>query len=344
LYFFARGDPEALSAFRRAVELNPNNADALESYAYALWLQRYEDEVAPLFHRALELDPLSLPRYGALGELLGKQGKSAEVYGLISRIEELFDSPAASRLISRLYELTGDVDRAIAWAIRARNLEPDNPDHAEWLAELYAEIGDFDTVLQLTPEPSVGLLYLMRRYNELIDLAEELMISEPDDVAVRYLLAFAYNATGRYESAIWVLSSTGQPGIVMEMPRMGADWEGFFTLIGAVNGAGDHELAGNLAGWWLEQGRHHENADWAVEIYMGCMMALLDRDAEAKEKLVLARRSPRLVPRPVLEDSPCFARIANDPAYRATVEHFEARRAALRKRLPGTLAEFGVSL
>ena len=33
--------------------------------------------------RALELDPLSLPRLGALGELLGKEGKSAEVYDLI---------------------------------------------------------------------------------------------------------------------------------------------------------------------------------------------------------------------------------------------------------------------
>lgn len=344
LYFYARGNPDAVPAFKRAVELNPNNADALESYGYALWMQRYDDEVGPLFRRALDLDRLSLPRYGALGELLGKQGKTEQVYELIGRVESLFDGADAARLVSRLYELTGDVDRAIAWGIRARDLEPDNPDHAEWLAELYAEIGDFETVLSLVPAPSVGLLYLLRRYDDVIDRAEELMIDDPDDIAVRYVLAFAYNATGRYESAVWVLSSAGQPGVVMEMPRLGADWEGFFALINAVHGAGDPELAASLAGWWLDLTRHHENPDWFVEVNMACVLVLLGRDAEAKLKLDQARRSPRLPVRPVLVDSPCFQRFRDVPEYLATVEHFDARRAALRERLPATLAEFGASL
>ena len=344
LYFFARGDPEALSAFGRAVELNPNNADALESYAYALWMQRYEEQVAPLFRRALELDPLSLPRYSALGELVGKEGKSGEVYELIGRIEELFDGPEACRVVSRLYELTGDVDRAIAWAISARDLEPDNRDHDWWLAQLYVEIGDFDTALKLMPQPSVGILYQMRRYDDVIDIGEELMIDQPENIELRYLLAFAYIATARYESAVWVLSSTGQPGIVMDLPRMGADWEGFFTLVNAVNGAGDRELAARLAAWYVDEPRHHENADWFVEVHMACMMGMLGRDAEALEKLELARRSPRLVDPARLRDMPCFDRFQDAPEYQATIDHFDARRAALRERLPATLAEFGVSL
>lgn len=344
LYYFARGVPEALPAFRRAVELNPNNADALESYAFSLWINRDDQQAASLFRRALELDPLSLPRLGALGELLGKEGRSAEVYELIGRIEELFDGPDACRMISRLLDLTGDVDKAIAWAVRARDLEPANNDHVEWLAELYATIGDFDTAQKLAPEPGVGLLYLMRRYDELIDLAEDLMIDEPEDVALRYLLGFAYNAVGRYESAVWVLSTTGQPDILMNMPRTGADYEGYFALANAVHGTGDRGLAGDLATWYLDQPNHHENPDWFVETYMACMLALLERDREALLKLELVRRSPRLPPQPVLEDMPCFQGYAEDPAWRATLEHFEARRAALRQRLPLTLAEFGVSL
>ena len=344
LYYFARGAPEALPAFRRAVELNPNNADALESYAFSLWINRDDQHAASLFRRALELDPLSLPRFGALGELLGKEGRSAEVYELIGRIEELFDGPDACRMISRLLDLTGDVDRAIAWAMRARDLEPANPDHIDWLAELYATIGDFDTVQILAPKPGIGLLYLMQRYDELIDLAEDLMIDEPEDVPLRYLLAFAYNAVGRYESAVWVLSTTGQPDILMKMPRMGADYEGYFTLANAVHGAGDRGLAADLANWYLDQPIHHDNSDWFVEIYMACMLAILGRDPEALNKLELGRRSPRLPPRPVLEDTPCFERYADEPVYRATLEQFEARRAALRERLPLTLSEFGVSL
>jgi TolB-like protein/tetratricopeptide (TPR) repeat protein len=344
LYYFARGMPEAYTAFRRAVELNPNNADALEHYAFGLWIQGIEENVAELYRRAMELDPLSLARYGALGEILGKQGRTAETLELAQRVAELFDGPDAYRLISQLHELTGQVDEAIGWAIRARDLEPGNLDHVEKLAELYAEIGDFETATALEPKPGIGLLYRMGRYKELIDSAEDLMIDEPEDVIVRYLLAFAYNATGQYESAVWVLSSTGLPGSVMEFPRMGADWEGFFTLINATLGAGEREVAEGMAEWFVNDPTHHNNIDWWVETYMACALAVLGRDAEALHELELIQRSPRLAPASVLSDMLCFKPFADEPVYRAVVEHFQARRAALRERLPATLAGFGLSL
>ena len=50
-----------------------------------------------------------------------------------------------------------------------------------------------------------------------------------------------------------MLSSTGQPDIVMNMPRMGADYEGYFTLVNAVNRAGDRELAADLANWYVDE-------------------------------------------------------------------------------------------
>lgn len=343
LYFFARGDPEAVSAFRRAVELNPHNADALGSYGFALWLQRYEDEVAPLFRRALELDRLSLSRYGALGELLGKSGRADEVYELIGRIEDLFDGPEACRLISRLYELTGDVDRAIGWALRARDFEPGNPDHQEWLAELYALLDEEEAALSFADSPGLGLLFLLRHYAEAIDLGEELMIDRPEDIEVRYLLAQSQNAIGAFESSLWVLSSSGQPGVVQNLPRMGADWEGFFALVNALHGAGEIEMAGSLARWYVDEPRHHDNPDWFVETHMACMLALLGRETEALQKLELARRSPRLASRPTLEDAPCFSGLRAEPVYQATVDHFEQRRARLRERLPETLAAMGVN-
>jgi tetratricopeptide (TPR) repeat protein len=39
LYYYARGLPGAGAAFKRAVELNPNNPDALESFAKWTWVQ-----------------------------------------------------------------------------------------------------------------------------------------------------------------------------------------------------------------------------------------------------------------------------------------------------------------
>ncbi len=344
LYYFARGMPEAYTAFERAVALDPDNADALERYAFVRWIQGIEENTAQLYGRALEIDRHSLSRYGSLGQILGHQGKIEELLQLVRRVEQRFDGADAYRLISLLLNLSGKVDQAIAWGIRARDLEPDNKDHVEWLAELYAEIGDFETANELEPTPGVGLLFKMRRYDELIDDAEFLMIEEPEDIQVRYLLAFAYNTAGQYGSAVRVLSSTGLPETTMTFPRSGADWDGYFTLVNATFGLGALETAQGLAQWYVDDPSHHDNPDWYVESYMACCLALLARNDEALDKLEQTKRSPRVVPEYLLEDTPCFRKYADEPRYRALVEHFNARRAELRKRLPATLAEFGVSL
>jgi TolB-like protein/Tfp pilus assembly protein PilF len=344
LYYFARGRPEAYAAFERAVELDPDNADALESYAFSRWIAGYDDNVVELYQRALEIDRHALSRYGGLGEILGKQGRADEVRQLVRRIGERFDGADAYRLISWLLELSGDVDEAIAWAIRARNREPGDEDHEERLAELFGEIGDFRTAMVLDPKPSIGLLFKMRRYDELIPLAEDVMIEQPDDVLVRYLLAFAYNAVGNYEQAIWVLRSTGLPNSVMTMPRSGLDWEGLMSLTSASHGLGEAEVAQGLAQWLLDGHPHHESPDWFTEGLKACALAVLGRRDEALDLLEQTRRSPRLVPAYFLEDSLCFQGLADESRYTAVVQHFEQRRAALRARLPRTLAEYGVSL
>ena len=344
LYYFVRGRPEAYATLERAVELDPDNADALTDYGFLRWIQAKEEGVANLYRLALEIDRHSLSRYAALGEILGKQGKVGEVLELIQRITERFDGPDAYRLISRLLELTGKVDEAIAWAIRARDSDPDNDDHVELLAELYTDIGDLQTATQLAPDPSIGLLLKMRRYEELIPIAQDLMIDEPDDVLVRYLLAVAYNATGNYEGAVWVLSSTGLPETAMTNPRSGWDYEGFLTLVNAAYGLGATDTAQGLASWYFDRPDHHDNVDWFVEALMSCSLVIMGRETEAIETIELTQRSPRLMPAYFLEDSLCFKKLADEDRYRAIVEHFETRREELRERLPATLRRFGVKL
>ena len=344
LYYFAQGRPEAYAAFERAVELDPDNADALEYYAFVRWIRAKDEGVTELYRRALEIDRHALSRYASYGEVLGKQGLAGDVRQLVARIEDRFDGPDAYRLISRLLELIGALDESISWAIRARDSEPGNEDHVEWLAELYTEIGKSETAIGLVARPSVGLLFKMRRYDELIPVAEELMIDEPGNVLVRYLLGFAYNAVGDYESAVWVLSSTGLPETVMTNPRSGWDWEGFMTLANASFGLGETEISRGLATWFLDKPDHHENRDWFAEALKSCSLAILGRDDEALGMLEQARQSPRLMPAYFLADSPCFRELADEPRFRAVAQHFEQRRAALRQQLPGTLNEFGVSL
>jgi hypothetical protein len=232
----------------------------------------------------------------------------------------------------------------VAWALRARDREPDNPDHVSKLAELYTLMGDFDTALRLEPEPGVGLLFLMRRYEELIDQAEFMVIERPQDIDLRYLLAFAYNATGQFESAVHILSTTGQPDTFLEKRvRSAADIEGYFALVNALAGAGQAGLAKDLAGLW-ETEVWEPIPDWWNKAYGACGLAILERDDTALQMLQRIEDSPRLPWLPVILDSPCFQRYEDNPDYLALIHLLEEHQAAKRSQLPSTLAEFGVAL
>ena len=345
LYYWARGLPDAGAAFKRAVEINPNNADALSNYAYWFWFNTDHEHVfiEDLYRRALALDPLSLSRYGALGEFVGKYGFRDKTLEIVNRVEELFDDVPAYSLIAFLYQLTGDLDKSIAWTIRARDKEPNNPTHTGKLAELYTEIGDHETALKLEPEPGVGLLFKMRRYEELIDIAEYLMIEEPEDRVLRYLLAFAHNAKGNFEAAIHVLSTTGLPDSVLNSTPLATDLEGYMTLLNALYGTEIPDLMQEMAQYWIDE--HDEgNYDWWENTYHACALSLAGRNEESLEFLQMATSSPRPAWEAFILDSTCFQKFQDDPIYQSVVQHYTDQRRRLREKLPTTLAEFGVRL
>jgi len=344
-FYWAKGLPEAGTAFERAVELNPNNADALANNAYWRWFQKLSlDHVAEYYARALELDPLSLARYAALGEFYGQAGRLDDMHEVIERMQQNFDTAEAYRVTGWLLELGGRIDESVAWTLRARDRQPDNPDHVSKLAELYMLMGDFATALRLEPEPGIGLLLLMRRYEDLIDQAEFMVIEQPQDVKLRYWLAFAYNATGQFESAIHILSTTGQPDTFLEQRvRSAADIEGYFALVNALAGAGQTSMAKELAGFF-EAELWDAIPDWWNKAYGACSLAVMEQDDKALETLQRIKDSPRLPWLPVILDSLCFQRYAENPAYQELIQLVEERQAAKRKQLPSTLAEFDVTL
>jgi TolB-like protein/Flp pilus assembly protein TadD len=351
LHYWARGMPGAEAAYGRAVELNPNNADALSNYASATWfnleaqVKGYSNPGA-LFRRALELDPLSLSRHVALGDYLGKDGHWDEIPPVIEGIEALFDDAEAYRAIGWLHELMGQLDLAIAWTLRARDLEPENADHVSKLADLYALIGDRETALGIEAETSPGVLYNLRMYDEFIDAAQFRMLDEPNDVDNRYLLGFAYMATGQYELAIHVLGSTGLlENLAQGRIRSSLEIEAHLVLVNAM-AASDIpeaiEIGQSLAAdqeqvpWWGDIG-------W-IGLMRSCHLSVAGNDEKALEVMASIKQSPRLRSNPYLRDLWCFQRFADHPVYIDVLRDQDERRAASRARLPATLAEFGVSL
>ncbi|HZD54469.1 MAG TPA: tetratricopeptide repeat protein, partial [Woeseiaceae bacterium] len=343
-FYFARGrSPDAGKAWARAVDLNPNDPEALSNYATWRWMQIETDGVKEMFRHALELDPLNLERYRTFGSFLAIENGQDEARELIGRMAALFDGATACRAIADIYYNLGDVDKAIAWTIRARDLEPDNRSHVGMLAEYFVDIGEFDTAVEIDPGLGIGLLYKMRRFDEVIDGAEELMIEQPKNIRIRDLLAEAYNATGRYQSAIRVLREIGLPESVFNGWRSAAEWDAYVALMNALYADGRTGEAQKLAQWTIDFG-WTVNYDWWNYVPAACSFAVLGRDDEVRAALARLQKGNRIVYDPQLMDAPCFRRFADDPVYQAAVRHFEDLRDQLRRRLPETLADFGVHL
>jgi photosynthetic reaction center cytochrome c subunit len=91
---FAKQTSEAKFAFERALELNPNSAEA-ESSAAAPYLREGKADLATAhLERALLLDPLDLPSATALAAVYREQGKTTEASELSDKIRVAMTEPS----------------------------------------------------------------------------------------------------------------------------------------------------------------------------------------------------------------------------------------------------------
>ena len=341
LYYWLRYLPGSGDAHRRAVELNPNNPDANDAYGKWLWHQLIVDKPEQYFLKALEVDPMSLARYADLGTYYAMSGMTGKARNVTELIDERFSTANAYKVIARTLELIGAVDEAIAWALRAYELEPENQDTAWQVAELYARLGDFDTARKYENDPAFNLLYWERRYEEMIQLGEELVLDHPNQVQLWYGLARALSATGQYEQAVYVLRSQDLPARAKSENRRANDEEAMVGLADALKQLGKVDEARELAEWIrpLFESMINTGGDgtWWGHFYLACTLSILDEDEKALDELDRVADAADLPWYPVLVDAPCFRKYASEPRYQAVVREIEERKRTLREKLPKTL-------
>ena len=350
LYRWMRFENGAGDAHARAIELNPFNADALAAYGQWLWHQPDTDAAEGFLLRALQQDPESLLRYTELGNFYGVSGQRDKALEIAADIQERFsksrDKAVAFLVLARIYELVGNLDVGIAWAMRSRAADPEYPDALWMLAALYARIGDEEGTRYFDPDNSFANLYWLRRYEEMIEVGEDLVLENPNQVQIWYGLARAHLALGDHEQAIYILERQGLPEKVLVDSRRANGIEAMMIYADALNANGQskkaHESAEFIAGIMSRLILTGSQKAWWPIMYEACARSVLGEDELALETLERVVESPGLLWYPVLVDSPCFQRFKDEPRYQAVVQSVELRQTILRDRLTDTLQRFRV--
>jgi len=217
------GQPEtvnrAIEQYREINRLDPSDTES------ALWLARLyrlkneHDKAEQVLRSILKSDPENEPAIEQLTQLLMDEGKSAEAVTLLEGIIAHSPSPVLLDLLGDAYTQTHELAKAEEAYRKAVELDPSELSHQRGLGQTLLAEEKFPEALKVyqklsdvMPDDSDVYLRIAQIYRELhqLDKAEENLVKArqyaPGSLEVMYNEAMLYQAQGRYEDAIRVLS------------------------------------------------------------------------------------------------------------------------------------------
>ena len=204
----------AIEQYREINRLDPADSES------ALWLAR--------LYR-LKNDPENEPAVEQLTQLLMDQGKSPQAVTLLEGITAHSPTPVLLDLLGDAHTQAHELEKAEEAYRQAAELDPSEVSHQRGLGqtllaeEKYSEaLKVYEKLADVMPDDSDVYLRIAQIYRELhrLDKAEENLVKArqyaPGSLEVMYNEAMLYQAQGRFEDAIRVLSDAvtgikGQP-------------------------------------------------------------------------------------------------------------------------------------
>jgi tetratricopeptide (TPR) repeat protein len=152
-YFYDWDFAGAEKEFKRAIEINPNNSDALQMYSlYLMGMGRFDESLAEM-RRAHELDPLSLEKIIGIGEVFYFQRQYDRAIEQYQKALEMDPNSGFTYwAIGRALTEKGMYDEAIAALRKSIPLSGDSPDELVELARVYALSGKRDEALKIVDD------------------------------------------------------------------------------------------------------------------------------------------------------------------------------------------------
>src|SRR5436309_7663862 len=220
----SNGQPEtvakAIEQYREINRLDPSDTES------ALWLARLyrlkneHDKAEQVLRSILKADPENEPAVEQLTQLLMDKGKSAEAVTLLEGITAHSPSPVLLDLLGDAHTQAHDLEKAEKAYRKAVELDPSELSHQRGLGqtllaeEKYPEaLKVFEKLSDVMPDDSDVYLRIAQIYRELhqLDKAEQNLVKArqyaPGSLEVMYNEAMLYQAQGRFEDAIRVLSN-----------------------------------------------------------------------------------------------------------------------------------------
>ena len=211
---------KALEQYREINRLDPSDTES------ALWLARLyrlkneHDQAEQVLKAILKTDPENEPAVEQLTQLLMDEGKSTEAVTLLEGITTHSSSAVLLDLLGDAHTQAHDLAKAEEAYRKAAELDPSEPSHQRGLGqtllaeEKYPEaLKVYEKLSDLMPDDSDVYLRIAQIYRELhqLDKAEQNLVKArqyaPGSLEVMYNEAMLYQAQGRYEDAIRVLSN-----------------------------------------------------------------------------------------------------------------------------------------
>jgi tetratricopeptide (TPR) repeat protein len=239
----------AIDQYKEIYRLEPTDTES------ALWLARLyrlrneHDKAEEVLRGILKSDPDDEPAIEQLTQLLLDEGKSPEAVALLEGMTSHTPSPVLLDLLGDAYTQTRDLGKAEQAYRRASDLDPSELSHLRGLGqtllaeEKYPEaLVVYQKLADLMPDDADVYLRTAQIYREMhqLDHAEENLLKArqyaPGSLEVMYNEAMLYQAQGRYEDAIRVLSDaiSGVKGQSAMLPSRRRSLAGLYQELGQL--------------------------------------------------------------------------------------------------------------
>lgn len=227
----------AAGAFMKAIELDPEMADAHVQLGRALGKLGKIEEAIISCRRAIQLNPNSAQGHRILSVALATQGKLEEGYQAVQAAEKLNpNDPATIQILGSFLMDFGKFEEAVATGRRAVELSPDD---ARSHGLLGAALGEHDKLdeaeasmrrgLEIDPDDAEmhtnlgGLLFLLEKLDEAVTALNRAIELDPEGPRANYYLGEVLGSQGKFEEAAasFRREIELQPNVAINHKRLG---------------------------------------------------------------------------------------------------------------------------